>query len=236
MRGVSTSEVSWLGKAVDKRLLACAAAAAAVTAVSEQAGAAVVYSGVQNVAVPATLAGSYFNLVTGTGGTSYTFPGWDINPYRGSAQGGSTRLYLNQTVGANTRVVVNAAADNGPLPLAPGSPIDATRTLSGVNGFLVTTTGAPGTAQAGGTFIFGVQFFNETTAAENFGWVRMNINSPSPTSGTLLTLVDWAYENTGAGITAGQTGGGVVPEPASLGTLAAGAVGLLSWRRRRQAA
>jgi len=232
------SQVSWLSKAVDHRLLACAAAAAAVTAVSEQAGAAIVYSGTQNVVVPATLAGSYFNLVTGTGGTTSAFAGWDINPYRGSAQGGSTRLYLKQTAGQLTRVVVNAAADTGPLPLAAGDTIDGTRTLSSVNGFLVTTTPPPGTAQSGGTFLFGLQFFNETTLAQNFGWIRMNINSPVPASGgNLLTLVDWAYENTGAGITAGATGaGGVTPEPGTLGTLAAGAVGLLSWRRRRQAA
>ncbi|CAN5386861.1 hypothetical protein BH09PLA1_BH09PLA1_23580 [soil metagenome] len=229
MRGVSTSETTLLSKAIDKRLMACAAAAAAAVGVANQAEAAVVYSGTQNIAIPATVAGSYFNLITGTGGTTSAFAGWDINPYRGTAQGGSTRMYLKQTAGQLSRVVVNLAADNGALPLAFGDTIDGTRTLSGVNSFLITTTGAAGSAQAGGTVFFGVQFWNETTLAQNFGWVRMNLITPVPAvNSTLMTLVDWAYDNTGAGITAGAG----VPEPGSLGLLAAGAVGLLSWRRR----
>lgn len=60
-----------------------------------------------------------------------------------------------------------------------------------------------------------------------YGWIRVQINNASGT----FNVVDWAYEDQpGVGILAG-----VVPEPSALGLLAAGAIGLASYRRRSQA-
>jgi hypothetical protein len=80
----------------------------------------------------------------------------------------------------------------------------------------------------GTTAYMGVEFFN---ASSNplFGWIRI---AGGPTAGFPATIVDWAYEDSGAGI---LTGAGVIPEPSSLalGCLAAGAAGLAAWRKRK---
>jgi len=51
-----------------------------------------------------------------------------------------------------------------------------------------------------------------------------------------LTVIDWAYDDSGAPIHVGDTGGtgGTAPEPSSLALLAAGALGLAAFRRRKQ--
>jgi hypothetical protein len=50
-----------------------------------------------------------------------------------------------------------------------------------------------------------------------------------------ITATDWAYDPTGAPVTAGESG---TPEPSTtaLAILAAGAAGVVALRRRRQAA
>jgi hypothetical protein len=80
----------------------------------------------------------------------------------------------------------------------------------------------------GTTAFMGVEFFDASNN-ERFGWIRINGGS---TLGFPATIVDWAYDDSGAGI---LTGAGIVPEPSSLalGCLAAGAAGLVAWRRRK---
>jgi hypothetical protein len=77
-----------------------------------------------------------------------------------------------------------------------------------------------------------------------FGWVRVAINQSAGT----FVIKDWAFNNLipevsgeqqavlGPGIQAGDTGDGFVPEPGTLGLLAAGAAGLVAMRRRRTSA
>ncbi len=64
-------------------------------------------------------------------------------------------------------------------------------------------------------------------AGTQYGWARVNMDG-TPTN--TYTLVDYAYAGLGESIFVGQ-----VPEPGSLGMLAIGAAGLLTWRRRRRA-
>ncbi len=78
----------------------------------------------------------------------------------------------------------------------------------------------------------GFSFLNGTTNQTNYGFVELDYNDAANS----LTLVRFAYDNTGAGILAGAELS-AIPEPsttAALMALAAGAVVLLA--RRRQAA
>jgi hypothetical protein len=79
----------------------------------------------------------------------------------------------------------------------------------------------------GTTAFMGVEFKNPSNN-NLFGWIRI---TGGPTQGFPATIVDWAYESSGAGIVAGA-----VPEPSSLalGCLAAGAAGVAAWRNRKK--
>ena len=74
-----------------------------------------------------------------------------------------------------------------------------------------------------------------------YGWLHLSFSitdafGPDPTLGPDLTILGWAYDDSGAQLPAGQT---ETPEPANavstgLAALAMGAVGLRKWRRSRK--
>jgi hypothetical protein len=72
-----------------------------------------------------------------------------------------------------------------------------------------------------------------------YGWAQFSVAPiPGNFSGPDVTLIDWAYDNSGAQIPAGDTG---TPEPSTfaltgLSALALGAAGLRSWRAARKTA
>jgi hypothetical protein len=112
--------------------------------------------------------------------------------------------------------------------------------------------GANGTFLGSGahaTGFLGVEFNGKTSrgraGAREYGWVRLRVSGRSSRSfGAFfprsVTVIDWAYNTDGA-ILAGQTSGATppaVPEPSTMPImlLAAGAGGVLEWKRRRQSA
>ena len=189
-----------------------ALAAVAVVAVvggAQKAEAAVVYSGPLNIAIPNTIDGLYINLVTGAATTPASNPGYDLNPY---VSGGNWNMFEGTgctEIGVGTTFTA----------LSAGTPIDGTGAF--INGSIFP-------AAFGTTAILGVRFLRESDSATLFGWVRLTLPG-SPFATGAGTLVDYAYENTGAGINAGAT----TPAPtAGMAVLALGGVGMLGRRRK----
>jgi len=164
---------------------------------SSSAFAAIVTSPVSNLAVPNTFDGVYINIVTGaTGTTGGATPGYDFNPYNA---GTNLSIFWN----ANATGGVGVTAATGPLVnVAPGTTINGTllytKATAATNpNFLVT-----------GTEILGLQFLNEVTGVQNFGYAVLTTTAPN---GFPVTVVSITYENTGAAITV-PAGGNTPPQ------------------------
>lgn len=177
---------------------------------------ALVNSGPVNLSVTNSNAlGLYLNMVTGaTAGSGSALPGYDFNPW-----GPSFINFFSTTANATptNRGVVSDITGNIALNLAPGTVISGTS--------LYNTGNASGATSfpAGTTGYVGVRLFNEGTAAVNYGYAHISV----PATAGPYTILDYAYENTGAAVTIPG-----VPEPTSLGLLAIGAVGLLKRRNK----
>jgi hypothetical protein len=81
------------------------------------------------------------------------------------------------------------------------------------------------------------EFTGGSLSHDLYGWAQLDVTFPGNFAGPYITLVDWAYDTSGAQIPAGDTG---TPEPSTLvltglAALALGAKGLRSWRAARKA-
>ena len=89
---------------------------------------------------------------------------------------------------------------------------------------------------SGNAEYIGFSFYHNNKTC--YGWASITITAASSNNFGILTINNWAYEDTGAAITVGDTGTSV-PEPAEtaigLGALALGAAGLRSWRKNKAA-
>lgn len=182
------------------------------------ANAAVIYSGLQDIAIPTGFSGIYINLDTGaTSGSTIT--GWDINPFFSGAG------------------LANSAAFQ-PARLASGNLDPAIRLNLGdvVSSSLIYSSGFGGSGdptphlgaaanqfQVGSEGYVGFRFTTDSAAGPYYGWIRVAFTNN--TSGGLIK--DWAYDNTGAAITIES-----IPEPSRA---LLGLMGLLAvlLRRRR---
>lgn len=180
--------------------LACAAPAPA----------AVVYSGLRNIAIPATPDGVYLDLDTG-GISSTLITGWDINIFFGG-------------------VAISGSADFQPVRSGTGNE-DPVQRLDG--GTLIVSTlpyatgengssthlGAPGNFQDGVEGYLGFRFTKNDASGPFYGWMRVTLTANTPGA----VIRDWAWESSGSSIAAGQ-----VPEPSPCALVAGGlALGLL---------
>ena len=210
-----------LANRLNMHFVACSAAVACVAGVATppEAQGAVVYSGVQNLALPAVGGGQlYLNIVSGaTASAAAGLADWDIAPYGGGVTNQSSYALFTVANGLNS------------ANLAPGTLINGSSTFFAGTGGVQTVDIADGT-----TGTIGFKFNPASTdgftpgangTPTNFGWFRLSVDTVGGGK-----IVDWAYESTpGVGITT------PVPEPSALGCLALGAMGLAAMRRRRAA-
>ncbi|HEX4666912.1 MAG TPA: hypothetical protein VH207_09945 [Chthoniobacterales bacterium] len=104
--------------------------------------------------------------------------------------------------------------------------------VSGTRGFLLNSYGYGQFAKGGSGFI-GFRFNNG--AGVQYGWARLQSKGHYEAA---FKLVDYAWADPGESISAGQTSlardqAEAIPDQGSLGLLALGGAGLITWRRRR---
>jgi hypothetical protein len=199
------------------------AAAGAVGGISQNADAAIVYSGVVNINIPSTTSGVYLNVVTGVSATSPAgAPGWDVNPW--SSSGLSYFNPAAPTGGVYVQRVGGGATGNLPLGTMISATPDGGRLYG--SGAAATTGNDPHILSSSNNLI-GFRFQNEANAnAVHYGWMRISLDASL--AGQPRTIVEYAYENqAGVGIPAG-----FIPAPGSAALLALGALGLAGRRRK----
>jgi len=147
----------------------------------------------QNLAVPQDSEGVYINLVTGdNAGSESAVPGFDFDPYAAVSTNPTLQLKFYWGSASNNGAGVASAGDAYAV-LAGGDVIDAGSPFTRA-GF----SGDTSAWQAGVEGYLGMRFTNEATATLTYGWVRLSTTAPL---GFPATVLDWCYEDSGAGIT-----------------------------------
>jgi hypothetical protein len=177
--------------------------------------AAVIYSGLQNIPISSTFTSVYVDVDAVT--FSGTFAsGSDIDAFFGGEAFGNFANFqpVRQTV----------AVDSAIVRLLPGATVDGSNTYA---------TGPAGSSdhigpaidqfQDGETGHLGFRLFTNGGAGPYYGWMRVNFSN----TGANGSIIDWAYENSGAAITVGT-----IPEPSAAVLLGLASLGLAFNRRR----
>ncbi|MCO6046133.1 PEP-CTERM sorting domain-containing protein [Aeoliella sp. ICT_H6.2] len=216
----TNSETSRLRRSGLNRALVGAAAIGSTGATLMSANAAIVYSGPQNLSTNALLgldppsADTEMVNIDASGDFEFLMVSF-------SGKGPATHVLFSQagdkiSSGLNNpyhggAYIGNLSAD---ATIGPGGAF--------VSGWDVFTDEVySGEWPAGSSGFIGFKF-NPTGSQDLYGWGKLTLSPDN----TILTLVDWAYENTGAPISAGQ-----VPEP-STGLLIGGSLALaVLWYR-----
>lgn len=215
---------------IKKRALIATAAAAKMCAASFQANAGIIYSGPINEVVDNT----EFEIdIDGVGENDFVFS--HTMGFSSTEQlflGNASVEFTSATGDFHTTDGGFDLANYGQLIDSDFSPIgDVYLKLAGagtVNGLLFLDDAFSN----GGSGFLGFNFLTG-----NHGWLSFSIAEYGlgTTSSFVITVNDWAYEDTGKAIRVGDTGSVSVPEPSTWALFALGAYGI-SRRRKRNAA
>jgi hypothetical protein len=148
------------------------------------AHAAPVDSGPVSIAIPATTAGIYLNVVTGASGTATATPGWDFNPW-----GATTRQFFWTTTattngGGDATGTVYRALNPGDVVGPASTFINGSAAVNSVN------------HQAAGNRIIGFRFLNETGGTVHYGYAVLNSAAATGVPGTITRYVFESTPNT----------------------------------------
>ncbi len=207
----SNSPSTW--KSVKRGAAYSLAAGVATGALASQTEATIQYSGIYNIDL---LQGNSINLDLDAAGAT---PDVLLKNYvlaNGNYQGLTVNYFPGQAVGFSNGLAYVSA-------LSAGDPVDASTVGPSFFGSMAYGATNPSAEFNSVTDAYvGLSF--PIAGARHFGWIRVDIDN---SAGTFL-IKDWAYEDVPeVGIPAGA-----IPEPGTLGLLAAGACGLAAMRRR----
>ena len=189
-------------------------------ALRHSADAVVIYSGLQNIAIPTDYNGIYINIDNAATSGS-TILGWDINPFFGGAGLANSAAFqparlasgnLDPILRLNVGDVVGAGLNYSTGFGGSGDPVS----YLGV---------AANQFQVGSEGYLGFRFTTDASGGPYYGWMRVVFTNNTP--GGLIK--DWAHEDTGLQITISG-----VPEPSRVLLLGLGAAGFLQRRRREK--
>jgi hypothetical protein len=214
MSNISTDPIASQARSSGSSRVAYSLAAGAAAAAALNAGAAIVYSGVQDLAI-SQFSSLNLNLDGDASGDlllkNYVFGG-------GNYQGATVNFFPGKLMSFNANGFAYASALNAGVTVSSSS--------VGPSFFgSMAYGGANPNAQfnnASNKYL-GLSF--ASGANTYYGWVRVSLSNAT---GSFM-VHDWAYENSGDSI---QTG--AVPAPGALGILAAGASGLGLLRGRKR--
>lgn len=191
-------------------------------AIRPSAQSAVIYSGVQNIAIPTTFDGVYLDIDTATTSTS-VITGWDVNPFFGGyAIGNSAAFQPVRSGTGNSDSILN---------LAYGTLVDSL--LNYATGEAGSSDHIGGVAYQfteGAQGYLGFKFTTNSNSGPFYGWMRLTLTAN--TSGAIIH--DWAYDDTGAGIFIGSITS--VPEPSRALLVMVGLASTLLRRHRQMIA
>ena len=179
--------------------------------------AALVYSGFQNITVSTSFASTYVDVDAASSSPTQA-SGWDIDAFFGGEAFGNSANFqpVRQTTSVSSSIVSLNLGE-----LVDSSDIFATAAAGSSDHIGIN----PGQLASGVTGYLGFKLIDNNAAGPFYGWMRVNLSN----TGQPGQIIDWTYDNTGAGITVGA-----IPEPSSLALLGLGA-SIVAFRRRRKA-
>ena len=181
--------------------------------VSSQA--AIVASGIRDLAISNTFQGLYLDVDAGTVVAEETV-GWDINPFF------SGEAVANSPSFQPVRTTVNVSS--AILNLSFGQTVNtASIFASGYAGSDTHVGNGIGKFVSGSEGFIGFKLTTNGGSGPYFGWMRLTLSN----TGSGGVIHEWAYEDSGTAITVGA-----IPEPSALALWIAG-TGCLILRRKR---
>ncbi len=221
-------------KVDEKRLLAYAVAAGAVLAAAGPADASVKYGAV------GTQMPRNGSITVDIPGTAYTFGFVDLSA---TAPGPSHAFNSVAGAGMSPGVTGNfgfmATISSNAAKLALQSPVGPSGNFNPNGAILFQTWQVNSKSYRQGNFLQGADGYlgfriPDANHTANYGWIHLDNFTVAPNASS-YRVVDWAYQNDGSAILAGE-GPTAVPEPTSsaLALIAMGAAGLAIYRKRKQ--